>query len=64
VPESASRPGRVAFILTLIVTVILSYVDLTSPRSLLRGVWNTVFPSASRGENMMDTVLEGLRIRR
>lgn len=62
--RSASRPGRVALVLTLIVLAILAAVDLSSPRSLLKGLWRAAFPSATHGERVRDNVIEGLRPRR
>lgn len=61
---SASRPGRVALILTLVVAAILATIDLSSSNSFLRGMWKAVFPSTTQGERMRDNLIEDLRPRR
>ena len=60
----ASKPGRVALVLALLILGILATIDLSSPRSLLRGMWSAVFPSTTHGERMRDNIIEGLRPRR
>ena len=63
-PRAASRPGRAALILALAVVAILAWVDLTSGHSILRSMWNAVFPTETRGENMRDNVLDRVDPRR
>jgi len=64
VQGSASRPGRAALLLALIVAAILATVDLNSSHSLLRGMWEAVFPQNTQGVRMRDNVLDNMKARR
>jgi len=61
VAGSGARPGRAVVVLALIVAAILAYVDLSSNRSILRGLKDAVFPSSTPGQRVRDNIMEGLR---
>ncbi len=58
---SASRPGRVALFVALVILIILAIVDLSSPRSVLRDAWRSVFPTETKGERMRDNIMDRVR---
>ena len=63
-PGSASRPGRAALFLALILFAILVAVDLSSSHSLLRGMWDAAFPRNAPGERLRGNLMESMKARR